>query len=319
MADLLPSTPDTSAVEDAEPRVVGVDSDDADELLSALSSTTARELLAALHDEPANPAALADRVDTSLQNAQYHLSNLEEAGLIEVVDTAYSAKGREMNVYAPADQPLVVYAGKEEETGGLRSALSRLLGAVGALALSSILVQALFTGPLRGAFDLGGRPGAAPGAGGETNQTTTDTEFEGEDLSGTETARDAEVTDRAAEETATPTDGISIQQTDTPTATATEQPAGTPTATPAEPSPTGAEGTPTPQPTGGETPTEAPLATDTATPTPEADQAAEATATATPTPTPEAAEMAAGIEPGLLFFAGGALVLAMVAAWYWRR
>jgi DNA-binding transcriptional ArsR family regulator len=65
MADLLPSTPDTSAVDDAEPRVIGLDSEDADDLIGALSSGTAREVLTALHEDPATPSKLADRGGTS--------------------------------------------------------------------------------------------------------------------------------------------------------------------------------------------------------------------------------------------------------------
>ncbi|WP_302082127.1 ArsR/SmtB family transcription factor [Salinibaculum rarum] len=160
---LLPSSPDTTAADDAEPRVVDVDSEDADDLLAALSSETARAVLSALHDEPAPASDLADQVDTSLQNAQYHLGKLESAGAVEVVDTAYSAKGREMDVYAPADQPLVIFAGKEEKESTLKTALSRLLGAVGILAVASLAVQQWFG--RQGLF--GGRDPTA-GAGGET-------------------------------------------------------------------------------------------------------------------------------------------------------
>jgi DNA-binding transcriptional ArsR family regulator len=143
MADLLPSIPDTSAAEDAEPRVVGLESDDADDLLGALSSTTARKLFAELNEEPNTPAALAERVDTSLQNAQYHLEKLEGADLIEVVDTAYSEKGREMDVYAPKDKPLVVFAGSKDDSSTLKTALSRLLGGLGLLAVASLIVDRL--------------------------------------------------------------------------------------------------------------------------------------------------------------------------------
>ncbi|WP_135821892.1 ArsR/SmtB family transcription factor [Halostella litorea] len=156
MADLLPSTSDASASENADPRVVGVDSDDADDVLAALSSETARQLLAALHDDPATPSALADAVDTSLQNTQYHLEKLEGAEVVEVVDTVYSEKGREMNVYAPADQPLVLFAGQEEETSSLKTALSRLLGGVGVVAAASIALQNL----------VGNTPITPPGTGG---------------------------------------------------------------------------------------------------------------------------------------------------------
>ncbi|MEF8857007.1 MAG: helix-turn-helix domain-containing protein [Haloplanus sp.] len=162
MADLLPSRPDTPAAEEADPRVIGLDSEDADDLLSALSSDTAREVLATLHDEPDTPANVADRVDTSLQNAQYHLGNLEDAGLIEVADTVYSEKGREMKRYAPADRPLVVFAGREEESQGLESALKNLLGAIGLLGLMSLFVQWYADG-----FPFGARTGGADAGGGD--------------------------------------------------------------------------------------------------------------------------------------------------------
>src|SRR6056297_1374896 len=116
MADLLPSSPDPSAGDGGEPKVVGVDSEDADDLLAALQSETARDLLAALYDEPATPSALAEEVDTSIQNVRYHLEKLTDADLVEVADTVYSEKGREMNVYAPAAKPLVVFAGSDDET-----------------------------------------------------------------------------------------------------------------------------------------------------------------------------------------------------------
>lgn len=141
MADLLPSSSDVATPQNRDPRVIGVDSEDADSLLSALSSTTARELLSAIHDEPRTPSKLAEQVETSLQNAQYHLEKLEDTDLVEVADTVYSEKGREMNVYAATDQPLVVFAGQEEETSGLKAALSRILSAFGILGLLSLAVE----------------------------------------------------------------------------------------------------------------------------------------------------------------------------------
>lgn len=260
MADLLPSSPDTSAAEEADPRVIGVDSDDADDLIGALSSGTARELLAALHDDPANPAKLADAVDTTIQNAQYHLEKLEDSELIEVVDTVYSEKGREMNVYAPSDRPLVVVAGREEETSGLQAALSRLLGAVGALAVGSAVVQQVVGGGLLPSM----------GSGGPAVGDATATEAGG-------AADNATATD-------TPTPENDLQAAD-----ATEPPTEEPVAT------------------------EAPASTDTQT----AVDLAEKTATEAPM---AAAQADPGIEPGLLFFAGGAAVLALgFAAWYVRQ
>lgn len=139
---LLPSSPDIPP--DGEPRVVGLDSEAADDLMAALSSETARRILVALHEEPAPPGELADRVETSLQNAQYHLENLEDAGAIEIVGTAYSEKGREMSVYGPTDSPLVIFAGREERASGLRAAVSRLFAGFLALGVGGAVIQALF-------------------------------------------------------------------------------------------------------------------------------------------------------------------------------
>lgn len=177
MARLLPSTPDLSRFEDSGPRVIGIDGDEADDLLAAMSSETARRLLSDLHDEPAPASDLADRLDTSLQNAQYHLGRLEEAGAVEVIDTVYSEKGREMKVYGPTNRPLVVVAGTDEDTAGLKSAVMNLLGALGLIGIASLVIQVLIDGPLvvggqaggggDGAFtvqDVGTpTPAAAPG------------------------------------------------------------------------------------------------------------------------------------------------------------
>ncbi|MFA1611372.1 ArsR/SmtB family transcription factor [Halobellus rubicundus] len=154
MARLLPSQSEPEV--DASPRVVGLDDDDADELLSVLSSATARKILAALHEEPTNPAALADSVETSLQNVQYHLERLESAGAVEVVDTVYSEKGREMNVYGPADRPLVVVAANDEEKAGLSSALKSLIGGVAVVGLVSVIAQVALEGLPFGAQTGGG-------------------------------------------------------------------------------------------------------------------------------------------------------------------
>ncbi|WP_435196180.1 helix-turn-helix domain-containing protein [Natronomonas sp. EA1] len=230
---LLPSTLDFTS--ESDPRVVGLDSEEADALMSALSSDTARRLLAELHEEPAPPAALAERADTSLQNAQYHLGRLSEAGAIEVVGTAYSEKGREMDVYAPADEPLVIYAGRDEDASGLRAALSQLLGGVGALALGSLLVQALLGDGLPGFASTDGSADGGGGGSGGANLTTQSQDTAAETATPT--------SQPTAEPTATASDGggVSIaeatetpQATQTPTPQPTAEPTGTPMATATE-------------------------------------------------------------------------------------
>ncbi|PSQ54914.1 ArsR family transcriptional regulator [Halobacteriales archaeon SW_8_68_21] len=172
MSRLLPSLPDVTP-EEREPRVVGVDDDEADDLIAALGSETARAILSTLHDRPATKSELADEVDTSLQNVQYHLSRLDDADLVDIVDTAYSEKGREMDVYAAADEPLVLFAGGSEESTGIKTALMRLLGGYGLIGLAAVAAQRLLAvGSLGGEYLAGGDAGAAGGD--DAGTATTD-------------------------------------------------------------------------------------------------------------------------------------------------
>lgn len=147
MSELLPSQSEASPEQNGELRALWLDSEDAGELLSSLSSDTARNILTALHDRPSTASELADRVDTSLQNARHHLGNLQETGLVRVAETRYSSKGREMNVYAPSEDPMVVFVGNESEEGreGVLERLRTMLPVVGLLAVASLLVQWVVT------------------------------------------------------------------------------------------------------------------------------------------------------------------------------
>jgi len=294
---LLPSRPDASPSEDAGPRVIGVDSEDADDVLAALSSSTARQLLAELHDDPAPPSELAEQVDTSLQNVQYHLEKLQSAGAVEVVETAYSEKGREMDVYAPADQPLVIFAGDESEGSTLRSALSRLVGALAALALGSLVVQELFgrTSILPSPTGGDGAAGGSADGGGDGDVSIASEGDGGATGTATETATEETVRaqDTTATATGTPGETQTAVETSTPTEIATQTQTQTETVTQ----------TPTPTETVTETVTE--TATNA---TAQSDELVRTTAEAA-----DAAGAAAGLPPGLLFFAGGVVALAIVA------
>ena len=91
-----------------EPRVRHLSMADAGPTVEALRSRTAQSIVAELGREPATATDVADRVDTSLQNAGYHLSRLEDAGLVTAVGTRYSEKGAEMTVYARSVAALVI-------------------------------------------------------------------------------------------------------------------------------------------------------------------------------------------------------------------
>ncbi|SDY86098.1 ArsR/SmtB family transcription factor [Halopenitus persicus] len=81
------------------------------DVLQAVSSDTAQQILATLDDDPATASDIAEAIDTSIQNAKYHLDHLCEADLVEVADTWYSRKGVEMTVYALSVEDLVIQFG----------------------------------------------------------------------------------------------------------------------------------------------------------------------------------------------------------------
>ncbi|MFC4408687.1 ArsR/SmtB family transcription factor [Haloarchaeobius iranensis] len=281
MSRLLPFRSDeTTPTPEQPPRVVDLDSDDADQVFGALSSDTARRIYTCLHEEPRTPSDIADEIDSSIQNVRYHLEKLEDAGLIDVVDVWYSSRGNEMNVYAPQSGPLIV-SGDEQRSSRLRSALGRFVGGVGVLAAASLFVQ-------YGLPRLLGRTGwgATGGAGGAGEPTT------GGDDSGAVTQ---DATETAASTTAEGDVSIAAEGTSTPQPTATD----------------GGEVTFNQQ--GGNA-------------TGVRYETADTTGTETVTTTADGADTAAQgadallstIEPGLLFFAGGLLVLTLVLGyWYW--
>jgi len=90
---------------------VGVEDERSTDVLQTISSDTAQRILATLNREPATASVIAEAIDTSVQNAMYHLDHLCEADLVETVDTWYSRRGTEMTVYALAVEELVIQFG----------------------------------------------------------------------------------------------------------------------------------------------------------------------------------------------------------------
>jgi len=138
MSSIFPLRDTVTPDKDREPRLVDLDEDTADEVFEALSSGTTREIFLSLHRNPQTASDLAETTDTSVQNIQYHLGKLEDADLVEVVDTWYSERGTEMNVYAPQDDSLVLFAGRDKQST-LRSLLNRVAGVLTVLVPASVL------------------------------------------------------------------------------------------------------------------------------------------------------------------------------------
>lgn len=126
--------------EPAESRVLQIDGEAAAPVFEALSSETARAITAAIYEEPRTASELADSVDTSLQNVQYHLGKLETAGVVTDVGTAHAESGNQMTLYGPAHDPLVI-AAQSPEGGVSREVLKDVLGIVGIVGVLSVFAQ----------------------------------------------------------------------------------------------------------------------------------------------------------------------------------
>jgi len=296
MSRLLPfKSEPTQSPEGA--RVLSLEDEATEEALSALSSDTAREILSLIYEEPRTPPEVRDEIETSLQNVHYHLENLEDAELIQPAGSGYSEKGTEMTVYAPASEAVVLFAGAQEDGSRLQTALARLLGAVGLLALASIAVKRIaqntigiggFGAGADSAAQGGDGDGGAGGGGGDGGGGGPEVQASGGDAGATSTpienASDGTGDGGGGdigimvEESPTPDpEGTPMPTSEsTPTPAGTPDPTGTPTATPAgTPGPAG-----TPTPAG----TPSPVATETQAPTPS--PAGTPTPRATPEPTP---------------------------------
>ncbi|MFB6302855.1 MAG: ArsR/SmtB family transcription factor [Haloferacaceae archaeon] len=124
-ASLLPRRPPVDEP-DRETLVLPIGAPETDDLCSALGSDTARTIVAALADDPKTASEIADVASTSLQNARYHLERLRDAGLVRVIDTWYSEKGNEMDVYAsPHDRLVLVAADGDDPPSDLDTATDR--------------------------------------------------------------------------------------------------------------------------------------------------------------------------------------------------
>jgi len=127
--------------DDVPLRVVEMDDDEAVEIVETLGSETTYLVYKQLHEEPQLPRELASTLDSSIQNIHYHLNKLEDAELIEPVETWHSQNSVEMQVYAPIHHPLVLSFASADDQRELRSLLTHTFGMLGIVGFVSLLAE----------------------------------------------------------------------------------------------------------------------------------------------------------------------------------
>lgn len=152
------SSRDTSGG-DSGPRVIDLTADDADDVFAALSGETAREILDRIYCEPMTMTELAEELETTVQNVDYHMRKLANADLVSIADTVYSEKRREMKVWGPSYTSIAII-GTRSPLDYIKGQLHTILGVfiilAGATALLSLLISEF----------LSGEPDVTPFAGG---------------------------------------------------------------------------------------------------------------------------------------------------------
>lgn len=138
---------------DLEPRVVALDEEPGDEIVSVLSSDTTRRVYTLVEQRARTPIAIADELELSIQNVHYHLEKIQDVGLVEPTGIEYSEKGREMKVYEPAHDELVICSDTETKDR-LDRLLKRLVdGTMAAVVLAAlshlVLTRIMGIGPDR--------------------------------------------------------------------------------------------------------------------------------------------------------------------------
>jgi DNA-binding transcriptional ArsR family regulator len=80
----------------------------AHKIAKAMSSQMASDILQLLAESPQSLTGITERLAIPLTTAKYHTENLLDAGLIQVSETKYSVKGREIKIYSLTNQLLIV-------------------------------------------------------------------------------------------------------------------------------------------------------------------------------------------------------------------
>lgn len=106
----------------------------AQKIARAMASQTANAVIQAFGSGPLTSSEVARRMGIPITTASYHIDNLLDAGLLEVMETRWSEKGREVKVYGLANQVLIIASPESD----LRSVLQKYATLFGIVILASI-------------------------------------------------------------------------------------------------------------------------------------------------------------------------------------
>jgi DNA-binding transcriptional ArsR family regulator len=130
--------------------------DRAKKIARAMASQTASDVLGILRRGERTSSEIAEALDLPITTVAYHIENLADAGMIEVVKTRWSRKGREVKVYGIPDQLVIVAPGTKD----IKSLLLKYASLFGILILATVLIAGI--SPLLLSLDGAGQQVYAP-------------------------------------------------------------------------------------------------------------------------------------------------------------
>lgn len=158
---------------DFNPRVVALDAEPGDEIVSVLSSDTTRRIYRLVEERARTPKAIADELDLSIQNVHYHLQKIQDVGLVKPNGIEYSEKGREMKIYEPVHDELIICS-DQEARDRLDRLLRRLIDGTMVAAVLAALSHLVLTRIMGIGPDRSNNVAApAPESGAAASETTT--------------------------------------------------------------------------------------------------------------------------------------------------
>ncbi|MEZ5334463.1 MAG: helix-turn-helix domain-containing protein [Methanolobus sp.] len=92
-------------------------SEDSKKIAQILSNEKAMKMLEILADKPMSASDVAEKLELPLTTVKYNLDGLIEADLIQVKETKWSQKGREVKIYEPVQKLIVVAPGSMKRQG----------------------------------------------------------------------------------------------------------------------------------------------------------------------------------------------------------
>jgi DNA-binding transcriptional ArsR family regulator len=129
----------------------------AQKIAKAMSSQMASDILQLLAESPQSLTGITERLAIPLTTAKYHTENLLDAGLIQVSETKYSVKGREIKIYSLTNQLLIV-APRQSNVHSLLLKYASLFGIV----VFGSLVIAILSPVIGSGSSMGGILNGAP-------------------------------------------------------------------------------------------------------------------------------------------------------------